>query len=311
MLTIQVDASINSGNSGGAAINDKGNVVGIVMQSYSKSQSDNIGYIIPSVIVNTFIEDIRDSKIDGFDNSKTYTQKFENQDLKDYYHIKNDKGVLIVGLEKYEYILKLGDLLLEIDNKEVLNDGTVQTQYGFQNFKYLFHTKPVGETISVKVQRDGKIINFQYKLKEKYELVQKERFKEPRYLIFGGLVFSPLTENYLQEHNLDTKLFDVFYELKNEAKDIKEGVILQTEKFSHNVNEGYNPFIYLVHSVNGTKVKDFNHFVKLIDESKEKYTVIDFLDSDFTKYVFDTKKAKESFVEIKNIYGLTIDRRVE
>lgn len=50
MLTIQVDA----------ALNDQGEIVGIVMQSFSKKDADNIGYIIPSHIVNVFLEDIKD-----------------------------------------------------------------------------------------------------------------------------------------------------------------------------------------------------------------------------------------------------------
>lgn len=67
--------------------------------------------------------------------------------------------------------------------------------------------------------------------------------------------------------------------------------------------------VYLVKSVNGTKVIDFKHFVKLLDENKEKYTVIEFWDVN-SKFVFDTKKARESFEEIKNIYGLTSDRKI-
>jgi len=308
MLAIQIDAAINSGNSGGAAIDDNNNIVGIVMQSYSKNASDNIGYIIPSVIVKTFLEDIKDGKVDGYDDSYTYIQTLQNPTLKEYYNIKDNQGVLSSKIQKNEDSLKEGDLILEIEGNKVLSDGKVNTKYGLQKMKYYELLKPVGQTIDLKVKRDNKILDIKYTLKRKDDIIKKEYFKEPRYIIFGGLVFAPLTQNYLRAKKFQPTLFENFYKLKDKAKHATEGVIVQYEKFDHNVNEGYNPYITLVHSVNGVKVKDFNHFVKLIDESKDKYTIIDYIDTN-TKYILNTKEAKDSFEEIRNIYGLDRDRR--
>ncbi|RXJ78733.1 hypothetical protein CRV03_01510 [Arcobacter sp. F155] len=311
LLSIQVDASINSGNSGGAALDDNNNIVGIVMQSYLKNQSDNIGYIIPSTIVNTFLEDIKDGKVDGFENSDTSFQNLQNESLKSYYNMKGDKGVVITDIEDSEKDLKLGDILLKIDGEKVIDNGTVQTKYGAQNINYALHKKPVGQKVSIQVLRDGKTIDLNYTLKQRNRLVKYERFKEPRYLIFAGLVFSPLTSNYISTHGFNATLFETFYKFNEKASHAKEGVIIQVEKFNHNINDGYNPYIYLVKSVNGVNIVDFKHFVKLIDESKDKYTVIDFLDIKLKKYVFETKKARNSFEEIKNIYGLNTDRHLD
>lgn len=311
MLAIQVDASINSGNSGGAAINDKNEIIGIAMQTLNKKESDNIGYIIPSLIVNTFLKDIKDGKVDGYDNSITTIQKLNNEDLKSYHNIKNNMGVFISKLEKNETELKIGDILLEVENKEVFNDGTVKTQYGIQNFRYYFHKKPVGDKISLKVRRDNKIIDIEYTLKRHEKVIKKEFNKETRYIVFGGLIFAPLTENYLEKIGVSTLLFDVFYELKDKAQHVEEAVVILGNKFEHEINESYNPYVYLVHTVNGLKIRDFKHLVELLDSSKEKHTVIDFLYVENKKFVFDTQKARDSFEEIKNIYGLNGDRKVD
>ena len=50
----------------------------------------------------------------------------------------------------------------------------------------------------------------------------------------------------------------------------------------------------------------FANFVKLIDGADVPLMVID----DGTKIVLDTKKAKESFKELKEIYELGADRRL-
>ena len=311
MFGIQVDAAINSGNSGGAAIDDKNNLVGIVMQKLIGKNNDNIGYIIPSIIVKTFLEDIKDGKVDGFDNSSTFISKLVNPTIKEYYKIENNQGVIVDTLDKNEKVLKAGDIVLEIEGKKVFNDSKIETKYGLQKISYFEHLKPVGKTINMKVRRDNKILDLKYTLKKKHEIIKYEYDKEPRFMIFGGLVFAPLTQNHLFAKKLKTLLFKTYYELEDKAKHVNEGVIIQQEKFDHSVNEGYNPYVNLVHSVNGIKVKDFKHFVKLIDELKDKYTVIDILDSDDRKYILDTKKARESFEEIKNIYGLNNDRRVD
>ena len=87
-------------------------------------------------------------------------------------------------------------------------------------------------------------------------------------------------------------------------------VILQYETLPHEINAGYIAHGDMVKSVNGVNVVDFAHFVKLIDASNTLLTIIEFIDEDFKKIILDTKKAKESFEEIKTIYGLSTDRRL-
>jgi S1-C subfamily serine protease len=56
-LPFQIDAAINSGNSGGPAFNDKGNCVGIAFQSLKHEDAENIGYVIPTPVIMHFIQD--------------------------------------------------------------------------------------------------------------------------------------------------------------------------------------------------------------------------------------------------------------
>lgn len=56
-LLLQIDAAINSGNSGGPAFNDKGKCVGIAFQSLKHEDVENIGYVIPTPVIMHFIQD--------------------------------------------------------------------------------------------------------------------------------------------------------------------------------------------------------------------------------------------------------------
>ena len=51
LLGLQVDAAINSGNSGGPAFDVRGRCIGIAFQSLKHEDAENIGYIIPVPVV--------------------------------------------------------------------------------------------------------------------------------------------------------------------------------------------------------------------------------------------------------------------
>ena len=57
LLGVQIDAAINSGNSGGPAFNGEGECVGIAFQSMKSEDADGIGYVIPTPVIDHFISD--------------------------------------------------------------------------------------------------------------------------------------------------------------------------------------------------------------------------------------------------------------
>ncbi|PWZ09539.1 hypothetical protein Zm00014a_031535 [Zea mays] len=61
LLGLQIDAAINSGNSGGPTFNDRGKCVGIAFQSLKHEDAENICYVIPTPIITHFIEDYKKS----------------------------------------------------------------------------------------------------------------------------------------------------------------------------------------------------------------------------------------------------------
>jgi S1-C subfamily serine protease len=51
LLAVQIDAAINSGNSGGPVFNEEGSCVGIAFQSLASADAENIGYVIPTPVI--------------------------------------------------------------------------------------------------------------------------------------------------------------------------------------------------------------------------------------------------------------------
>ena len=90
-MCIQIDAPINPGNSGGPVLNDNGDVVGIAFQKLNGS--DNIGYIIPSIIVQHFLGIIeKEGKYQGFASLGIQTQTIESPYLAEFLKLKDAEG---------------------------------------------------------------------------------------------------------------------------------------------------------------------------------------------------------------------------
>jgi len=134
---IQTDAAINQGNSGGALVNTRGELIGINAMIYSQTGS-NIGYgfAIPTSIVNKAVEDFKKYGsyqramigIQGMD-VKNYVDGMKDQDkeVEDFGTMEGiyidkvvDEGAAAdAGLQK-------GDVIVSIDGQKVKQFGDLQ-----------------------------------------------------------------------------------------------------------------------------------------------------------------------------------------
>ncbi len=122
---IQMDVTVNPGNSGGGLYDAQGNLVGIVTAKASGTNVDGIGYAIPS---NRMLESVNDLLKFGYVkgrpamgvtivnvNVNTW-EYFENGDLAGYLDGQRSYGVYVITSKYYDSIQK-GDRIVSIDNK--------------------------------------------------------------------------------------------------------------------------------------------------------------------------------------------------
>merc|ERR1719261_419789 len=96
LLGIQIDAAINSGNSCGPAFNANGECVGVCFQSMGADEAENIGYVIPTVVVMHFLNDLlKNKQYTGFPTLGVEIQPMENVHLRESCGMeKKQKGIL-------------------------------------------------------------------------------------------------------------------------------------------------------------------------------------------------------------------------
>lgn len=322
LLGIQIDAAINSGNSGGPAFNSTGQCVGIAFQSLKHEDAENIGYIIPTPVIEHLLQDYeRHKQFTGFPCLGVEWQKLENPHLRKRLSMKAEqKGVLIRRIEPTSSAFKLleqYDVLLKFDGVEISNDGTVPFRSGERiSFSYLVSKKYTNETAELEVLHKGETKTVTVVLQAPVRLIPfHTKGKPPSYFIMAGLVFTPVTVPYLRseygkEYDFDApvKLLDKMMHAMADRED--QQVVVLSQVLAADVNIGYEEILNTqVLAVNGHKVANLAELVKLVDACQEEY--ID-LDLDYNqKVVLQTAAAKAATQDILTVHCINVDRSAD
>ena len=147
---IQTDASINPGNSGGPLLSTDGKVIGINSTIFSQTGGNvGIGFAIPINMVKDLLPQLKKGKvIRGW--LGVMIQEI-TPDLKDSLGLKSEEGALVSDVTEDSPAEKAGfergDVIVSFDGKEIkeMND-----------LPYMVAITPVGDTVKVKIIRDGK-----------------------------------------------------------------------------------------------------------------------------------------------------------
>ncbi|KAG9448759.1 hypothetical protein H6P81_008724 [Aristolochia fimbriata] len=284
LLGLQIDAAINSGNSGGPAFNDKGKCVGIAFQSLKHEDVENIGYVIPTPVITHFIQDYEKSgEYTGFPILGVEWQKMENPDLRKAMGMAPDqKGVRIRRIEPTSpesRYLKHSDIILSFDGIDIANDGTVPFRHGERiGFSYLVSQKYTGENAVVKVLRDSKIHEFNVKLSTHKRLIPAHvKGKPPSYYIIAGFVFTTISVPYLRseygkdyEYDAPVKLLDKHLHAMAQSED--EQLVVISQVLVADINIGYEDIVNTqVLAFNGKPVKNLKRLASMVENCNDEF----------------------------------------
>ncbi len=146
-IAIQTDAAINSGNSGGALVNSKGQVIGINTLKLSGDGVEGVGFAIP---INS-TKDIYQQLIEYNKVKRPYIG-ISGRDLDEKTAEANNLvvGVYVVSVEEFSAAekagIKAGDVIIEADEKDI------ETMDELNEIK---NQKQIGDTMKLKINRNG------------------------------------------------------------------------------------------------------------------------------------------------------------
>ncbi|KAJ9562691.1 hypothetical protein OSB04_007851 [Centaurea solstitialis] len=309
LLGLQIDAAINSGNSGGPAFNDKGECVGIAFQSLKHEDAENIGYVIPTPVIMHFIRDYeKNGEYTGFPILGVEWQKMENPDLRMSIGMGNEhKGVRIKRIEPTapeSNVLCPSDVILSFDGVKVANDGTVPFRHGERiGFSYLVSQKYTGDKALVKILRSSKIYEFNIKLATHKRLVPAHiGGKPPSYYIIAGFVFTAVSVPYLRseygkDYDFDAPVKLLDKHLHAMAQSVDEQLVVVSQVLVADINIGYEEIVNTqVLAFNNKPVKNLKSLAEMVESCSEEFLKFDLEYEQIV--VLRTKTAKDATREI-------------
>jgi len=318
-LRVQIDAAINPGNSGGPAI--VGNkVIGVAFSRLSNSQS--IGYIIPSEEIDLFLSDIADGLYEGKPVILEELQTLENPALRDFLDLDNSTEGLVVNRpfsDDSSYPLRQWDVIAKIGDTPIDNQGNILLKENLKiNFSYILQNIVKDGILDLTVVRSSSEISVELPMMSRRpRLIPHLPGEYPPYFIFGPVVFSIASEdlisalvnnrNSIAMSNALSITGSPMVTRRNDtpAFEGEELVIIPSPLFAHSLSKGYShPTMRVVKKINGMEIKNLRHLVEVIRDSEDDFITIEFVGYATESLVFHRKEMINATEEVLNDSGI-------
>ncbi len=310
-LTIQIDAAVNPGNSGGPAVQD-GGVIGVVFSTMD--EAENIAYLIPTEEVLAFLEDIEDGAYEGRPRLWVSYQQLVNKTLRASVGIGDDvTGVLCVSdMPSLEGGLRSGDVITGVGQWDVDNEGTIKLRDDIRVDLEYAAPHAVGDdgNVPMAVHRDGASIEVRVPAPRAWPFVMKYRGTEyPPYMIYGPLVFIPAYEDFFNRNNgyllslrkspLSERAFDV------PRTGGEQFVVVLSPMFPHPITQGYEPIdLPALARVNGVEIHSLAHLVETLRDAEGEYVTFEWHGRGTETLVFPREQIEDVTEEILENNGI-------
>ena len=317
-LVCQIDAAINPGASGGPAIVN-GRVAGLNFQGIGGA--DNIGYIIPTPVIESFLKDIEDGKVNGVPEIAFVTQPTENPQLRQRYGLdEKDGGVLITslsGFEKEKGLLKVGDVVISMDGQLVGNDNTVRFATADRiDSNILIARRQVGESLPLTIIREGKKMDINYPLtytlKDSRIVPGHQSNLTPDYEVIGGLVVVEVNEDLMRGWKFVPPSIDMQrYEYRRTGSAETDRILMVVSVLPDEINLGYEQTRFgVLKTVNSAPVSNLKQVREQMNKPGSDYIVLGFAPHD-SQITFSRKSLAERMPAIAERYGIKSQKQAE
>jgi S1-C subfamily serine protease len=318
LLAVQTDAAINPGNSGGPVLQD-GQVVGVAFQG--TPGLENTGFFIPPPIVQHFLKDIEDGVYDGFPQAGIRLSPLINPAYRKYLNMGDDSastGARVDTLvsDSAKEFLREDDVLLEINGYAVAADATILYEGNQVHGAIAFSQAQHGQSVPVKIWRQGQAMEIALPVHvNQKDRLEGNQYEPPKYFVYAGLVFTPLSRDYLTTFGQNWSavagiglLYELFYKKNAEPEKARKEPIMLSTVLSHPVNANMEiRGRVLVDAINGHRIDSLEDVIQALEEHDGSHHLIEFGER-LGFECLDRQDADSANAAIMETYGIQKDR---
>ncbi|MEM1184753.1 MAG: S1C family serine protease [Planctomycetota bacterium] len=285
-LRLQIDAAVNPGNSGGPVFSgDK--CIGIVFSQVP--EGENIGYVIPVLEIEAFLDDVADGTYDGKPELWVGTMNAENPGLRSFLEIPFADGGTVVTVAPLENgQLRERDVIVEIEGMPIDDRGRVEVFGRRIDFEYPVD-RVEGDTVELVVLRDGQRLTVNEPVRGYADpimpILENDR---PSYFVLGPLVFTEATQEFssfafrgawagrfaMRKNPIVWRGFDL------QSFPGERIVCLASPPLSHPVARGYEDaeIGFVLETVNGHDIDNLADLIETVRDLEDEHVILEFAD---------------------------------
>jgi S1-C subfamily serine protease len=320
-LAVQTDAAINPGNSGGPVIQDD-KVVGVAFEGLTGLQ--NTGFFIPTTMVRHFLTDIADGTYDGVPDSGLQMVSLQNPAFRRMLKLPDDskRGVRVdrlLDIPTTQQLMKVNDVLLKIGDFDVDDDSTITYHGNTVGASVAFDLAQNGTTVPLDVWRDGAPLHIDLPVKVYHDdYAQGNQYDTlPPYYIYGGLVFTPLSLDYLKslgsaytETGGRELIYELIYRHLEDPDHWRPQPVVLSSILDNEVNANLSTRGQaLVDKINGQRIDSLGDVPKAFASATGPFDVVEFL-PDHHFEVLRHDDAQKATPDILSTYSVPAQSRL-
>ena len=318
-LSVQTDAAINPGNSGGPVFQDD-KVIGVAFMGIPGLE--NTGFFIPPAVINHFLEDIDDGRHDGFPKAGVRIVSLQNPAFRRYLGLEpTGDGARIDTLSDYAEkagLLKEDDVVLEVDGSRVGSDGTILLDGNRVYCTAVLQRAQKGQRLKMKLWRDRKEIEVAVPMDIHREDANTGNLYDtsPRYFVYAGLVFTPLTLDYVKTFGRNWRraanlemVYELYYQRNEKPAKVRKEPVVLAATMAHPVNADLRlANRAMIDEINGRRIESLEDVIAAFKDNTKDQHIIKFASG--TVECLDKAGADSANAEILSTYGIPADRRL-
>jgi len=300
-----------------------GEVVGLVA-----SKSGSTCSVIPATFITAVLKLRADGNYRGLGYFDFIWQPASNPATTEYFELNGPaRGVLLIKPTTRpgaKSPLKLHDIILEVDGFPIDIQGDyLDPDYGHVIMEYLAcRNKWAGDIVKFKVWRDGETQEIDYTLpKADFTgnlVMDRPEDTEPTYLIAGGLVFVPLSAEYLSSWGKDwqrTAPFRLVFYNNQKPEKAQRSLVVLSLVLPDFYNIGYqerNAQNLVLDRANGQRIDTLESLATALKSPGDGFHVFEFKKgSALQKIILDAETLEEANQRIAKRYRITRMRKLE
>ena len=280
-LSIQVDAAINPGNSGGPVIQN-GKVVGVAFQGYSGAVAQNTGYMIPTPVIRRFLADIEDGSYDGYAELAVEHSNLLNPVDREYLGMSPGMtGVRVTNVMSVGSafgVLEEDDVLIAIDGHPIDNNGHIKLEEEYVQFAEIIERKFHGDSVEFDIFRERTPLTVTVRLRGAwpYLIYRNEYDKRPRYVLFAGLLFQPMSRDFMSAHKVKNPQIKYLYDfyITDEIFEERPEVVILSSILTDHINTYLGGFtMSVIDEINDLKIKRMADLAAAFAKPADQYVI--------------------------------------